>query len=50
MRQMINDLLTYASAQIGREIPILPKAANMENICRTSLDEIQTAYPMPFLF
>ncbi|HEX9960139.1 MAG TPA: sensor histidine kinase [Pyrinomonadaceae bacterium] len=45
MSRMINDLLAYASAQIGREIPILPAAANMENICRAALDEIQTAYP-----
>ena len=45
MSHMINDLLTYASAQIGREIPIFLKEANMENICRVALDEIQTAYP-----
>jgi signal transduction histidine kinase len=45
MSRMINDLLTYAGAQIGKEIPILPAAANMENICRISLGEIQTAYP-----
>lgn len=45
MSNMINDLLTYASAQIGREIPIFPKDANMEKICRIALDEIQTAYP-----
>lgn len=45
MSRMINDLLTYASAQIGREIPILKEAANMDNICRTSLDEVQSANP-----
>lgn len=45
MSHMINDLLTYASAQIGREIPILPKEANIEKVCRIALDEIQTAYP-----
>jgi signal transduction histidine kinase len=45
MSRMINDLLAYASAQIGREIPILPKSANMENTCRVALDEIRTAYP-----
>jgi signal transduction histidine kinase len=45
MRRMINDLLTYASAQIGREIPILPAAVNMENLCRTALDEVRTAHP-----
>lgn len=45
MSRMINDLLTYASAQIGREIPILREAANMESICRVSLDEIHSVYP-----
>lgn len=45
MSRMINDLLAYASAQIGKEIPIFPKAANMKNICQVSLNEIQTAFP-----
>jgi signal transduction histidine kinase len=45
MTRMISDLLTYASAQIGREIPILREATDMENICRESLDEIQSAHP-----
>ena len=45
MSHMINDLLTYASAQIGREIPILREAANMDTICRTALDEVQSANP-----
>jgi signal transduction histidine kinase len=45
MSRMINDLLTYASAQIGREIPIFPKDADMEKTCRLMLDEVQTAYP-----
>ena len=45
MSRMINDLLAYAGVQIGKEIPILPAAANMETLCRTSLDEIRTAYP-----
>lgn len=45
MSRMIKDLLTYAGAQIGREIPIFPKDANMEKVCRVALDEIQTAYP-----
>lgn len=45
MSRMINDLLAYASVQIGKEIPILPAAANLENLCRISLDEMRTAYP-----
>jgi signal transduction histidine kinase len=49
MSHMINDLLTYASAQIGREIPILREAADMENICRLSLEELQSANPTAIL-
>lgn len=45
MSHMINDLLTYASAQIGREIPILKESANLDDICRTVLDEIRSANP-----
>jgi signal transduction histidine kinase len=49
MSHMINDLLTYASAQIGREIPILREPANMENICRLSLEEVQSGNPAAIL-
>jgi signal transduction histidine kinase len=49
MSHMINDLLTYASAQIGREIPILREPANMENICRLSLEEVQSGNPAAVL-
>jgi signal transduction histidine kinase len=45
MSRMISDLLTYAGSQIGREMPIRPTAANMENVCRAALDEVRTAYP-----
>jgi signal transduction histidine kinase len=49
MTHMINDLLTFASAQIGREIPIVREAANMENICRMSLEEVQSGNPTAIL-
>jgi signal transduction histidine kinase len=45
MNRMINDLLEFAGAQIGREIPIKPEAADMGNICQVSLDEVQSVYP-----
>jgi signal transduction histidine kinase len=45
MDAMIKDLLEYASGELGRKIPIKPKAANMGSICQASLDEVQSAYP-----
>jgi signal transduction histidine kinase len=45
MNRMIKDLLEYAGGQIGRKIPVVIEEANMENICREALDEVQSAYP-----
>ena len=45
MNRMIKDLLEYAGGQIGKKIPVKLEAANMGNICRESLDEVQSAYP-----
>lgn len=45
MNRMIKDLLEYAGGQIGGKIPVRPEAANMGNVCQTSLDEVQLAYP-----
>ena len=42
---MIQDLLEYAGGQIGKKIPVKPEAANMRDVCRTAIDEIQLAYP-----
>ena len=45
MNRMIKDLLEFAGEQIGRKITVKFEAANMETICRESLDEVQSAYP-----
>jgi signal transduction histidine kinase len=45
MDRMIKDLLEYAGGQIGKKIPIKPEPANMGNVCRQSLDEVQLAFP-----
>jgi signal transduction histidine kinase len=45
MNRMIKDLLEYAGGQIGGKIPIKPEAANMGDVCRASIDEVQLAYP-----
>ncbi len=49
MTRMIKDLLEYAGGQIGKKIPVKLETANMENICRESLDEVQSAYPRAIL-
>lgn len=45
MNRMIQELLEYAGGQIGKKIPVKPEAANMNDTCRTALDEVQLAYP-----
>lgn len=45
MNRMIQDLLEYAGGQIGKKIPVKPEAADMGDVCRTALDEVQLAYP-----
>lgn len=45
MNGMIQDLLEYAGGQIGRRIPVKPEAADMGDVCRTAIDEVQMAYP-----
>lgn len=45
MNGMIEDLLEYAGGQLGKKIPVKPEAANMGNVCRTAIDEVQLAYP-----
>jgi signal transduction histidine kinase len=49
MSRMIKDLLEFADGQIGKKIPVKLAAANMGSICRESLVEVQSAYPMRFL-
>jgi signal transduction histidine kinase len=45
MNRMIHDLLEYAGGQIGRKIPVKPEMADMEQVCRTALEEVQLAHP-----
>jgi signal transduction histidine kinase len=45
MNRMIKDLLEFAGGQIGKKIPVNPQRANMGDVCRASLDEVQSAYP-----
>ena len=45
MNRMVQDLLEYAGGQIGKKIPVKPETADMGNVCRTAIDEVQLAYP-----
>ena len=45
MNRMIHDLLEYAGGQIGRKIPVKPERADMEQVCRMAIEEVQLAYP-----
>jgi len=45
MNRMIKDLLEYAGSQIGKRMPVNPEPANMETVCRASLEEVRLAYP-----
>ena len=45
MNRMIHDLLEYAGGQIGRKIPVKPESGDMEQVCRTAVDEVQLAHP-----
>ena len=51
MNRMVQDLLEYAGGQIGKKIPVKPEAADMSEVCRTAINEVQLAYPRtPFDF
>jgi signal transduction histidine kinase len=45
MSTMINDLLEYSRTQLGGEIPISPRLADMEEICQAALDDTAAAHP-----
>lgn len=45
MNRMIKDLLEFAGEQIGNKIPVKPEPANIEKVCRASIEEVQLAYP-----
>jgi hypothetical protein len=45
MSAMIRDLLEYTRARLGRSIPIMPEAGDMEQLCRAAYDEIRAIHP-----
>ena len=45
MTAMVNDLLEYARTQLDGKIPIAPDQVDIEEICRTAMDDARAAHP-----
>ena len=45
MAAMIRELLEYTSTQMGKGIPVKPKACSLLVICRDAIDEVRSARP-----
>jgi signal transduction histidine kinase len=45
MGGMISELLEYTRTQLGKGIPIKPKACSMAVICRDAVEEVRSARP-----
>jgi len=45
MGGMIRDLLEYTRTQLGKGIPITPKACSIAGICREAVEEVRSAHP-----
>jgi two-component system, NtrC family, sensor kinase len=45
MSRLIDDLLDYSRARLGRGLPIRPTPADMDVICREALDAVRVAHP-----
>ena len=45
MGAMISELLEYSRTQLGKGLPIRPKACSMRVICRDAVEEVRSAHP-----
>jgi PAS domain S-box-containing protein len=45
MTRLINDLLDYSRARLGKGLPVHPAPGDLDAICREALDAIRTATP-----
>ena len=45
MRTMIADLLDFTRTRLGKGIPVMPEAADLEAVCRASIAEVALAFP-----
>jgi two-component system NtrC family sensor kinase len=44
MARLIGDLLDYSRARLGRGIPIVARAADLDAICRATIEDVQAAH------
>ncbi len=45
MNKLVNDLLDYTRANLGSNLPIIPKEVNLEALCREAVAEQELAHP-----
>ncbi|MBA2674379.1 sensor histidine kinase [Ramlibacter sp.] len=45
MAGMIHDLLDYTRTQLGKGMPVAPKACSLTVLCRDLVEEVQSAHP-----
>src|SRR5476649_51009 len=45
MSTMVNDLLEFARTQLGGEIPIVPKLADLREVCQWAIDDASAVHP-----
>jgi PAS domain S-box-containing protein len=45
MSRLINDLLDYSRARLGYGLPVQPRAAHLDDVCREALDALRAAQP-----
>ena len=45
MTRLINDLLDYSKARLGRGLPVTPRPADLDAICRDSIEEVTAVHP-----
>ena len=45
MESMINDLLEYTRARLGKGIPVHLAPINLETVCRSTIHEVEIAHP-----
>jgi PAS domain S-box-containing protein len=45
MSRLIDDLLDYSRARLGKGLPIRPTPADMDDICRDALEAVRGAHP-----
>ncbi|WP_224244949.1 sensor histidine kinase [Hyalangium gracile] len=45
MARLIDDILDFARSRLGGGIPVTRQRMNMEEVCRTTLEELQVTFP-----